>query len=406
MAVLIHVAMLFTLATVNGLERDAMDPESPQNPDASDRRQDAISVLASILQNAGWEIDRPRHGDAFEPDLLARRSGIQYAVELKAAPEGRSDRLVPLVAQAVLQSQRAAGPNALPLAVVAAPKISPRAAEQVLKFAEDYAPDAAVGIIDLAGFRRFRGHHLDELNADAKPSPRLPRAAIQHSAEPFSDLNQWMLKVLLAPELPEALLSAPRDHYRNASQLARAAKVSVMSAFRFVQQLRQEGYLEESSPYLKLVRREHLFQRWQASAIRSVKEAPMRFLLPGDERAGVRKMVGSRRACLALFAAADALGLGFVQGVPAYVYVKRLEPVLLAAWNNLRLCSPGESPHVIVRQAPSPKSVFRGMVQPDGVAAYDVLQVWVDVAAHPARGAEQAELIGKGVLQRIIEAGR
>ena len=406
MAVLIHVAMLFILATV-GQGREAMKhTESSQNPDASDGRPDAVSLLAAILRNAGWKIHRPRHGDAFEPGLLARRSGINYAVELKAAPEGRSDRLVPLVAQAVLQSQRAAGANALPLAVVAAPKISPRAAEQVLKFAENYAPDAAIGIIDFAGFRRFRGHHLDELNAEAKLSPRLARAVIQRSAEPFSDLNQWMLKVLLAPELPEALLSAPRDDYRNASQLARAAKVSVMSAFRFVQQLRQEGYVEESSPYLKLVRREHLFQRWQASAIRSVKEAPMRFLLPGDERAGVRKMVGSGRACLALFAAADALGLGFVRGVPAYVYVKRLQPVLLAAWNNLRLCSPGESPHVIIRQAPAPQSVFRGLVHPGGIAASDVLQVWMDVAAHPARGAEQAELIRKRVLQRIIEAGR
>src|SRR5438046_10714347 len=106
-----------------------MNAEGPQNPAISDRRQNAISVLASILQNAGWEIDRPGHGDAFEPDLLARRSGIEYAVELKAAPEGRSDRLVPLVARAVLQSQRAAGPTALPLAVVAAPNISPRAAE-------------------------------------------------------------------------------------------------------------------------------------------------------------------------------------------------------------------------------------------------------------------------------------
>ena len=51
-----------------------------------------------------------------------------------------------------------------------------------------------------------------------------------------------MLKVLLAPEVPEELLSAPREQYRNASQLAEAAQVSVMSAFRFVQQLQVEGY--------------------------------------------------------------------------------------------------------------------------------------------------------------------
>jgi hypothetical protein len=46
------------------------------------------------------------------------------------------------------------------------------------------------------------------------------------------------------------------------------------------------------------------------------------------------------------------------------------------------------------------------MVHPDGIAAADVLQVWVDVAAHPARGAEQAEMIREAVLQQIIEARR
>jgi hypothetical protein len=79
-----------------------------------------------------------------------------------------------------------------------------------------------------------------------------------------SDLNQWILKVLLAPELPEALLSAPRGQNGNASQLARAANVSVMTAFRFVQQFGREGYMHESAPYLRLVRREDLFSRWQA----------------------------------------------------------------------------------------------------------------------------------------------
>src|SRR4029434_4961846 len=108
----------------------------------------------------------------------------------------------------------------------------------------------------------------------------------------------------LAPELPEPLLSGPRGQYRNASQLARAANVSVMSAFRFVQQFEREGYLHESAPYLRLVRREDLFSRWQ-SLSRSPREVGMRFLLPGDPQAHLRRMLASGPACLALFAAAD-----------------------------------------------------------------------------------------------------
>ena len=227
----------------------------------------------------------------------------------------------------------------------------------------------------------------------------------RESGQLFSDLNQWMVKVLLAPELPDALLKAPRGQYRNASQLARAAQVSVMSAFRFVQQLHEEGYLHESAPNLELVRRKDLFRRWQASAQRSVKEVPMRFLLPGDVHAQIRKMLGSGGACLALFAAAEALKLGFVHGVPPYVYVERVGPANLAAWKDLRPCAPGEAPHVVLRQAPAPQSVFRGMVRPVGLAASDVLQVWLDVAEHPSRGREQADIIRKRVLQQVIEGG-
>jgi hypothetical protein len=132
----------------------------------------------------------------------------------------------------------------------------------------------------------------------------------------------------------------------------------------------------------------------------------MRFLLPGDPQVQLRRILGSGRACLALFAAADALRLGFVSGVPPHVYLLRIHSPHSAAWKDLRVCEPGERPDLIVRPAPATKSVFRGLVRPGGMAACDVLQVWVDVASHPSRGREQAELIRKRVLHRLIEGDR
>jgi hypothetical protein len=38
-----------------------------------------------------------------EVDLVVARGDYRYIVELKAASEGRSDRLVPLLSQAILQ---------------------------------------------------------------------------------------------------------------------------------------------------------------------------------------------------------------------------------------------------------------------------------------------------------------
>lgn len=365
------------------------------------RGQRAESLLAEIFRKAGWRVERSGRQKSGLDMFVRRSDGVVYAVEVKAAVEGRADRLVPLFSQAVLQSLHYAGQNAIPLAVVAAPQISKGAAERVLKFAEHYAPDTAVGVIDFDGLRLFRGPHLEELNVES-PRSQIGSKSTRVTGHLFSDLNQWMLKVLLAPEVPEELLSAPHDQYRNASQLARSAKVSVMSAFRFVQQLKDEGYLSESGAYLDLVRREDLFRRWQGAAGRGVKEVPMRFLLKGDPRAQLRKMLNSGRACLALFAAAEALKLGFVEGVPPYVYVERIRPLNLAAWKNLRQCDPGERPDLIIRQAPAPQSVFRGLVRPDGLPSCDVLQIWVDVSSHPSRGHEQADLIRRKVLEKII----
>jgi hypothetical protein len=322
---------------------------------------------------------------------------------VKAASEGRSDRLIPLWSQACLEAARAAGDKRLALAVVAAPRISSRVADQVVEFASKYAPDFAVGIIDFAGLRRFRGPQLEGLDSEGERVAPMARSVRSESANLFSDLNQWMLKVLLSPELPEHLLSAPRGRYHNASQLARAANVSVMSAFRLVSQLQREGYLHESEQYFRLVRREELFERWKASAGQSVKEAPMRFILRGDPQVELKRMFKSGRACLGLFAAARAMRLGFVQGVPPHVYVRRLGPANVAAWKNIVPVAAGEEPELILRQAPTPQSIFRGVVKADAMPVSDILQVWLDVSSHPARGKEQADLIRKRVLDDMIK---
>lgn len=380
------------------------DSQFSKRPNPAQRGEQAEAELAKLFKNAGWRVVRQPAGQgAHRPDLLISRQGVSYAVEAKAGSEGRSDRLIPLWSQACLQASRVAG-NHAPLAVVAAPKVSPQVAHQILEFAEEYAPDAAAGVIDFEGLRLFRGPHLEDLNADIPPRPaRLSRHA---SDQPhlFSDLNQWMLKILLAPEIPDELLSAPRGRYRNASQLARAANVSVMSAFRFVQQLQRDGFLHESDPYINLVRREALFRRWQSAAVvRPINEIPMRFLLRGNPESELRPILASGRACLALFAAADALNLGFVQGVPPYVYVQRFQAPNIVAWKNMMPAEPGESPDLILRQAPSPQSVFRGMVRRQGMAVCDVIQVWLDVSAHPSRGEEQANLIRARALSAIME---
>lgn len=366
------------------------------------RDGDAQNLLYQWLTKKGWRVRREVTIHGVKADMVASHARTSYLVEIKAATEGRADRLVALWSQAFLQATRLSGSRYRPLAVVAAPKVSERAAEQVVNFAAAHAPGAALGVMDFSGFRLFRGPGLKGLDSLDIQTPSLPSAIAREPANLFSDLNQWMLKVLLAPELSEKLLSAPRGRYRNASQLARASHASVMSASRLLQQLRREGHLHESKGYLSLVRRDELFHRWQGSALRQAKEAPMRFLLRGDPDIELRRMLKNGRACLGLFAAAEALGVGHVHGVPPHVLVEWLTPASAAMWKNLVPANSGEAPDIILRRANSPKSVFRGAVQVKDIPVCDVLQVWLDVSSHPTRGREQSALIAHRVLDSLV----
>ncbi|HTV07692.1 MAG TPA: hypothetical protein VMD97_01445 [Candidatus Aquilonibacter sp.] len=376
--------------------------------------RDYLDLLVSLFDQQGWRIESSL--DDRHIDLLVAHGDLRYVIELKAASEGRPDRLVPLLSQAILQVRafaRAIRKRASPLAVIAAPAISPSAANSLINFQARFAPDVAVGILDREGFRYFVGPGLEKLNVAPRQAAGRQKLPPPESAYLFSDLNQWMLKVLLAPFVPEALLQAPRAEYRNASELAAAAEVSVMSAFRLVRQLRQEGFLDEHDEPLRLVRRNELLRRWQAAHLRGVPELPLRWIIPGKnqhqlpaalQRYSVEPNAAraAPRACLGLFAAAESLGFGFVHGVPPYFYLESLDRHVLKRMG----LSPEGAEHradVYVRVPASRESVFRGAVVRDGVPVADILQVWLDVSAHPARGEAQAEEIRRRVLARIFQ---
>ncbi|MEK6210909.1 MAG: RpiR family transcriptional regulator [Pseudomonadota bacterium] len=380
----------------------------PINPSpSSGAGQRAEEHVALLFKANGWKVQREPVVGQYKADLLVKRGREAYLVEVKALSEGRPDRVIPLLSKAILQAQAYAREigKARPLAVVYVRDASPSLFKQVREFSKHFAPDVSVGVISQSGAQRFWGEGLEGLSVEPSAVRKAPPKPSGLASHIFSDLNQWMLKVLLAPQIPERLLSAPRADYRNASELAGAANVSVMSAFRFLQQLREEGFLDESSPRFKLVRREELFRRWRAQALRPSPEMPMSFLIRRSAQLQLREFVSNHRGCLGLYAAAEALKLGHVKGVPPYVYVPRLLRLDQDAWKELMPANPGEPLDLILKQARAPQSVFRGAVHPDGLAVSDVLQVWLDVSAHPSRGEEQAELIYRKILKEVIGGG-
>ena len=370
---------------------------------------DLQQLFLASAEAAGWRIVSNVRNPDRGADAALSRGKYRYVVEFKAASEGRRDRLVPLLSQAILQARSFAAADSRParaLAVISAPQIPELVAKAVREFAEAHAPDVAIGILDREGLRIFVGPGLESLNAPARPASSPPASGAEPSIELFSDLNQWMLKVLLAPHIDRVGLmpaNLPRIDYRNASELAKAARVSVMSAFRFVRQLEREGFLDEPRDRLRLVRLEALLERWQSASLKSVRELPARWLLArGDHNLSKVAASLGGPSCLALFAAARALGLGHVHGVSQHIYVRDFRADALKRAGLVK-AAPGEHVDVVLRIPSVRESVFRGVVNVDDLPVSDVLQVWLDVAAHPTRGKEQADVIGRRVIKPMIE---
>lgn len=385
-------------------------------------------AVVDAFRRGGWHVVSQPHFAAVRPDLLVRRGDRQYVVEIKSSAEARRDRLVPLLAQAILQAKAAASkadlsPAPRPLAVVGAPNLPESLVDDIRSFAAEVAPDVSIGIIDLDGSRIFIGHDVEALSRTV-PRSKNRSQPFQHLGQKldlFSDLNQWMLKALLAPGIPDNLMRAPREKIQSVSDLAKVAHVSLMSASRFVSLLRAEGFLDESRA-LHLVNVEALLDRWRVASRKPLREVPMRWAIPGDperqlseaivgylkKRESARSVLRDRlhaphgavsqlRVCLGLFAAADALGFKFVSGVPPHLYLERLDssPFELL---GLVPAQSGQHADIFIRAPAFRESVFRAAVMRDGIPVCDILQVWLDVSDHPARGANQAQEIWRRVL--------
>ena len=380
-------------------------------------------LVADAFRERGWNVSEELHSEGGRPDVVVSAHGKKLIIEIKRASEGRRDRLIPLLSQAALdaiyQSRRMAG-HPIPVAIVGANRISDSVAEEAIEFMRERAPEAAVGLLDLEGLRFFAGHGLESLNSprQAEGNAQAPKA---RATELFSDLNQWMLKVLLAPQIPEEYLSAPRGQYQGASQLAKAAGVSVMSAFRFVEELSKEGFLDSAAGRLRLVRLRVLMDRWAAASQRRVLEIPMRWVLHRGKRAlanalrsyephemvhpnlGGQQWMRRPRLCFGSFEAAEELGVGFVHGVKPSLYLERLNAEVL---KDLGLSGNAKEPEadVQVRIPGNRECIFRGVVRRDGVPVSDILQVWLDVGQHPSRGKEQADLIWRRILSAALDS--
>ena len=366
---------------------------------------DLENSIVRLFEDNGWKFRRSLR----DVDLLVSKDDLSYAVAIMVAREGRRSLLESLLADAVLRAQAAARRRQSPtraLAIVAAPVLSENMVIAIRDYVRSFVPEAAFGLVDSRGRFEFHGEGLEKLTAAPLHGPRRSRPPRSYAVDLFSDLNQLMLKVLLGLYLPKEFLHVQRDRrdrINGAAHLSRVAGTSLPSAWRFLSVLKEAGFLEESTAGLEIVRRDDLLGAWlsavsrpplemRATFSRPVRE-PLSFLEP---RVAAYQSAGQRIAWAA-FAAVGRLGFQFVHGAPLHIYVEDLSEATLARLNLVRSGANEQSP-VIFRKARWPESVFRPAVDRNGQPTADILQCWLDVSQHPARGPEQADLLWTRVL--------
>lgn len=385
--------------------------------------------LAAVLRTAGWRVEeepKSAHGRC-GADMLIRRGPLAYAVDVGVAGESRRVLMESMLAKAILQAGvHARELGVRPLAILGAPQVSRRMAEGLRAYARRFGGKVSWGFLDAGESFELHGEGLDGIQAEPSVQAARHDPVIRRRDDPLSDLGQWMLKVLLAPRLKTDHLTAPRVEIRNASHLAELASVSVASASRFLGQLRSLGFVAPDRRRVRLVRISELMQRWRSSAAAIPVDVRARWLLPdkgsadplgralgvhlrsadqaGPDREGAMPNRSGPRACMGLFAASARLGFEFVHGAPTHLL---LEEVSTESLESLGLvpAGPDERCDVIVRRPRCPEAVFRASVVRDGVPVADILQCWLDVANHPARGDELADLIWRRELKTRLLGG-
>jgi hypothetical protein len=375
-------------------------------------------LLHQVLRDAGWSVDGPEASERTSGTFFLTKRKHRYAAVLNAAVDSRRTVLQGYLADAALRAREAAaGVGRRPLAVVGAPLLSDNQRTTLRTYAQNYLGNTAYGLVDQTGRAEFTGPGLPEaISAASALAPLRGKRTQPGASNPFSDSNQWLLKVLLAPRLPNTLIRAPYALAKNSHHLAKLARVSPATAHRFVRLFEKLGFLATKGGPLRLVDEERLLRAWCSALVTPPPEYRLQWLLPQDDGDAQLRQTLTKlrlpgpnhkpsRTCLALYAASTRLGWGHTHGISPHVYIERSlteSPSLIGTIE----AEPLAKADLYLRRPLFPKSVFRAAVTAQGELCTDVIQTWLDTNGHSARGQEQADFLWRRVICPLIVKGK
>jgi len=381
---------LLTMIRITTMIRTARMRQSEEPPPAA---ADAVTeVLSEALPQ--WKARRrPRTKGDFDLELSGPH-GAALQVNIKEARDTRPDTVEGALARAILQLQRLDIEGATLVVALTVPRIGSKTVERVRAFMAAHGP--AMGWAVVAPDRSFAieipSVAVSKRSIESHATTRtLP---VSGSSALFTDLNCWLLKVLLLKDVGPELWGGPRGPLQTPMELMKAGAVSRITAYRFVRTFTEADYLRVTPTGMQIVRREALVRAWRGAAESAVVHAmPVRWMLGRPPRVEDVFDMGTMRYAITGFEACRRLGMLHANSKRTEVYVPHVERAMRRL--DLAPTSTGEADFHLLT---STQSVDRGARLVDGAMVVDVLQAAIDVDRNAARGREQSDYIFHDVL--------
>ncbi len=356
--------------------------------------QRALDALVAELPSA--TVSRGEGNDA-----VVRVGDRVILVEAKTVREPRLELVRGALAQTVLRLIKHAEGREL-LALVCAPTVSAKVRAEARRFMGAYAADIGWALFDARGNLEIAtgqvtvsayGHAPARAIANSKPPPR-----------PYTDLNRWLLKLLLARDLewphePQQADAKPSmGSIRTLADLRAVGNVSQATVYRFVDALSASHSL--TTRPLRVTRWAKVLNDWLAS---DDNRRAARTSVRGLFGANLAELTNDADILIGGLAALDSYNLLHQTRIgPVELHIRGDLHDLMNRW-DLESCSTRDADFRLIQSA-HPESVFRAAGF-GHEATVDVWQAALDVVGSEARGREQAEHVRDVLLAELRARG-
>ncbi len=344
-----------------------------QNREKTSIEKDAKEALEAVLKELleiKWLTVSRNTTDSRSPDLKlkVKQEKKEYLLLVEVKSSGEPRMISRVAGQISTWTNRVSG-----YPVLVAPFISSRG--------RGMCKELGLGFVDLSGnaYLKFNGILIERWGKESIMNDTRVQKRL------FTTKSTWIIR---------QMLSDPKREWKF-DELAEEAGVSLGMAYKAVNKLLSEGFVEKKRGAISLLKGDELLDAW-ADVYRFEDQTITGYYCPFKEQEKIfqaLKNVPAKEYALTLGSAASLVA-PFVRSTDVYLYVK--EPELIMKTLKLKPVEFGGNVYLVT---PADEGVLSDTQEAEGLCLVSNIQLYLDLYNYPMRGREQAEHLREQVLE-------